>query len=667
MHHNPSWAGFTATARAAACRFMAVATLAVGLIAPIPSSAAEQPQVDPEIYKIAPLDVLEVAVYGQQQLSRTAPVRPDGRFQVAFGEVVRAAGRTPMELARLIEQRLAEYIENPRVEVYVQQGVGAYDQRIRVIGGGVDPTTVPYARGMTLVDLVSRIGGLPQRADGNDAILLRREDGVTRQIPVRLDDLIDDGDIAANRQLAPGDVIVVPEGFFAGDWQFQQGARSEVTYTDNIDLAPEGEEDDALIFRSGPTVSIRGDAARISGGIDAALLGRTETLSDEDTSPEIDVDLGATGNLEAVPDLVFVDASASVSRLLTDGGEAQSASGANVTNRETFQTYRISPYVVNRLGSFARMRTRYSATQTVSGGDAASDSLTHEGTVTLQDGRSFGQLGWTVDGLVSEEVRADATDVSRRRGRLSLTYPVFDRLEAIARAGYETFEESGDNGAAGIDRADPFWSIGLRWQPSPATSLRAEVGQRFGGETFALDAEHEVSERTLIFARYNETVSTQQGRLGSNLPRRADDLDGARSRQNPFDINDTVTTTETLEVGARTRIGSNRLGLQGVYTTQSQGIDVGEDSDEQVLGIDLSWQRPLGPDWRFDSGLNYEHRTSDLVRGTTDDMLASASVSYDGFRWISLDLRYDFSRRFADQPDDEFTENAVTFRARIDF
>ncbi|MFP3422471.1 hypothetical protein R0K19_24175, partial [Bacillus sp. SIMBA_161] len=89
--------------------------------------------------------------------------------------------------------------------------------------------------------------GLPETADGNDAYILRRtEDGGTRQVPIKLEDLEEGRSPGANRQLQPGDTIVVPESFLAGDWRVQPYAVSRITYTDNIDLAPDDQKEDAL-------------------------------------------------------------------------------------------------------------------------------------------------------------------------------------------------------------------------------------------------------------------------------------------------------------------------------------------------------------------------------------------------------------------------------------
>ena len=670
MSYSPSYGRFARSPCRRRFRLVSV-VLAAGLVLKSgPSGYAQEapsPANGEAVYRIGPLDTVEIDVFGQPELSRTAIIRPDGRVQLAFGEVLEAAGRTPEGLARAVEAVLVEYIQSPRVEVFVQNAEGAYDQRVRVVGLATQPRAVAYRDGLTALDVVTELGGLQPNADGNDAYLLRRTDGTVERIPLRLDDLTDDGDITANRRLQPGDVLVVPEGFFSGDWEVTTGARFEATYTDNVDLAPDGREDDALILRTGPTASVRGDAARARGGLNVAFLGRTELMSDNSSDPELDVDLSGTGTVEPVRDTVFVDAAASVSRLLVDGGAAQSGAQSNTTNRSTFQTYEVSPYVVNRLGELANMTTRYTATQTLGDGDNLSDSLTHRGNLSLSDGELFGPLGWGADAEASEERRDGASDVSQRSVTATLSYAVTTRLELFARGGYEWFEETAEDGTTVRDRDDPRWSVGFRYQPSPDTRISAEAGQRFGGDTFSLDASHDVSDRTSLFARYNETVSTQQGRFAANLPRRQEDLDGFDARPTRFDINNTVTTTETAEVGATTRLDLNTFRVSAFYTTQTQGIATEGDTEDEVLGVDLGWTRPISPNWRFDSDLAYEQRTTDAGGSDSDDVFASAGVTYRGFKQISIGLTYDFTKRFADRAANEYTENAITLTGRIQF
>lgn len=165
-------------------------------------------------YVIGAGDRLQINVRDNEDLSVTLPVRPDGRISVPMVRDVQAAGRTTSELADELEDELDEFIREPIVTVMVTDFVGTYADRIRVIGQAAEPQAIAYREGMTVLDAVIQVGGLTEFAAGNQAKLIRGSGDDARRIPVRLDDLVNDGAIGENRTLRPGDVLVIPESFF---------------------------------------------------------------------------------------------------------------------------------------------------------------------------------------------------------------------------------------------------------------------------------------------------------------------------------------------------------------------------------------------------------------------------------------------------------------------
>jgi polysaccharide export outer membrane protein len=180
-----------------------------------PRVSEEQRFSDPDYnYVIGPGDTMEIFVWGNQELTTTAIVRPDGKMTTRLVEDLRASGKTSTELARDIEKAYGEYVRNPVVSVIVNGFVGVPEQQVRVVGEATNPASVPYRQHMTLLDLMIDVGGLTEFADGNDAVLVRRENGSERSYGLRLDDLLKDGDISANLSLMPGDIVIVPESWF---------------------------------------------------------------------------------------------------------------------------------------------------------------------------------------------------------------------------------------------------------------------------------------------------------------------------------------------------------------------------------------------------------------------------------------------------------------------
>ncbi len=164
-------------------------------------------------YVIGPLDTVNVIVWRNPELSMAVPVRPDGRITTPLVEDIPALGRNPAELARDLEQALAKYIRDPVVTVIVTSFVGSSNEQIRIVGEAAKPQAVPYRQNMTLLDVIIVVGGLTDFADGNNAVLVRGSEQ-NKQYNVRLGDLVRRGDISANVDVRPGDVLIIPQSWF---------------------------------------------------------------------------------------------------------------------------------------------------------------------------------------------------------------------------------------------------------------------------------------------------------------------------------------------------------------------------------------------------------------------------------------------------------------------
>jgi polysaccharide export outer membrane protein len=176
---------------------------------PAPVSAAT-PQYR---YLIGPLDTVNIIVWRNPELSLAVPVRPDGRISTPLVEDLMALGRNPTDLARDIEKALAKYIRDPVVTVVVTAFQGPSSEQIRIIGEATRPQAIPYRQNMTLLDVMIQVGGLTDFADGNNAVLVRGKEG-GKQYSVRLKDLVKRGDISANVDVKPGDVLIIPQSWF---------------------------------------------------------------------------------------------------------------------------------------------------------------------------------------------------------------------------------------------------------------------------------------------------------------------------------------------------------------------------------------------------------------------------------------------------------------------
>lgn len=191
---------------------LAVAGCATSAYPPAPSAAGEK--VSANYYLIGPGDTLNVVVWRNPELSMSVPVRPDGKITTPLVEDLTASGKTPSQLARDIEKALSKYVQEPIVTVIATGFGGPYSQQIRVIGQAAKPQALQYREDMTMLDVMIAVGGITEFAAGNQASILRTVDGKQQQLSVRLNDLLKNGDISANVELRPGDVVIIPEGWF---------------------------------------------------------------------------------------------------------------------------------------------------------------------------------------------------------------------------------------------------------------------------------------------------------------------------------------------------------------------------------------------------------------------------------------------------------------------
>jgi polysaccharide export outer membrane protein len=179
--------------------------------APIQNSASPLPPPDAEPYILGPGDSLQIFVWDHPELSTTVQVLPDGRITSPLVEDLQAAGKSTTQLARDIEGVLGAFVRSPVVTVSVQGVVGETAQQIRVVGQAVAPRALQYRQGMTVLDVVIEVGGLSEFAAGNRSRIVRSVNGAQTEIRVRLDELLNEGQMDQNVRMVPGDVLFIPE------------------------------------------------------------------------------------------------------------------------------------------------------------------------------------------------------------------------------------------------------------------------------------------------------------------------------------------------------------------------------------------------------------------------------------------------------------------------
>jgi polysaccharide export outer membrane protein len=183
--------------------------------------STQAPSVNPEaqavaVYHIGVDDQLQVSVWHNPDLSVSVPVRPDGMITVPLIGDVQAGGRTPEQVAAEIKEKLQAYVRDPQVAVILTSlRSHEYLSRVRVTGAVRTPVSIPYRQGMTVLDAVLAAGGTNEFAAADDTELYRKmAGGGTKAYNVRLDKVLDRGDLSTNYPVQPGDVITVPTKVF---------------------------------------------------------------------------------------------------------------------------------------------------------------------------------------------------------------------------------------------------------------------------------------------------------------------------------------------------------------------------------------------------------------------------------------------------------------------
>lgn len=182
-------------------------------------------------YQIGAGDSINIFVWDNPDISTSIVVRPDGKITAPLVEDIIVSGKTPFQIARELEDTYKTYIIDPHVVVIVSNFQGVDAQQIRIVGqigggnssgsnssggsgGRYQGRTIPYELGMTLLDVIIRIGSIGEFADGNRASVIREINGVPTRFGVNIDNLIEDADLSENVTMLPGDILLIPEAFF---------------------------------------------------------------------------------------------------------------------------------------------------------------------------------------------------------------------------------------------------------------------------------------------------------------------------------------------------------------------------------------------------------------------------------------------------------------------
>jgi polysaccharide biosynthesis/export protein len=182
------------------------------MAAPAPLLAESRPSARaaaelPPDYRIGPEDVLQISVWKNEAISRTMPVRPDGRISLPLLNDVPVAGLTPMELRDALVKKLTEYMASPEVSVIVTE-VRSF--KVSVIGDVPKPDRYELRSAATVMDVLAMAGGPTEFASRSRIVVLRTTGQKVERIPFDYNKVASGDARQENFLLRPGDIVVVP-------------------------------------------------------------------------------------------------------------------------------------------------------------------------------------------------------------------------------------------------------------------------------------------------------------------------------------------------------------------------------------------------------------------------------------------------------------------------
>lgn len=471
------------------------------------------------------------------------------------------------------------------------------------------------------------------------------------------------------RTLAVAAALSVPVGeALAVQWEFTPRVGVRQTLTDNVDLAPSGEEDSELITELRPGFSITGTGQRVNANLDYTL--QTLFYARDDDRDDAFQRFGGSGEVEAVRDTFFIEGAVrrrqGVASLV---GPIGVDNLVGTRNRQEVTSAEVSPYLVNRFGRFAETELRYrhsrTRTEAVSGG-ATSDSYSNLGSLRIDSGSAFQRFTWGTGGRY-ERVRGEdeLSDGTFRSVDARVGWQLLRTLELSATGGYEDneFETRRDED----DLSDTFWDVGVLWVPNRRTSIEARYGERFFGNTTVLNASYRARSAVLTASRV-ETISSERDQVqlveqtipvfddptciepGVDCEPIAEIPIFTGRVVNEFFI-DTRTTAAITFTGRR-----STLTLSGFQ--RERDFEVSEREEDEVGGgLSATWR--LGPRSSVNFVSSYSRNT--ITVPDREDDLYNAALTFNRRFGESLSTfaRVRHQARDSDDPTAEYRENAI--------
>lgn len=289
------------------------------------------------------------------------------------------------------------------------------------------------------------------------------------------------------------------------DWKFTPQLEVRETYSDNVALLPDNQAQGSWVSQVSPILSLIENGPRLKLNANARFNSYAYSNSDAPNLRNNDSQYNANGQADLIDQLLYLDGSASSSRQTISAFGPIGNNGFSNNNNADLRTWRISPYLRHRFGSFAELEVRYARDSVGGGGAGYGDSMASTRSANLNGASTGGNLGWGLSYYHQDMTEQYAGQSSMESSQANLRYSLTRHFALTTTAGYDDYKYQVAVGST----SGASWTVGFDWEPSTRTSVKASLGHRYFGKTGSLDASYRARHTTVSLV-YNDQVTTSR-------------------------------------------------------------------------------------------------------------------------------------------------------------
>ncbi len=461
-------------------------------------------------------------------------------------------------------------------------------------------------------------------------------------------------------------IVGLPSIALAAQWRVNSGMNVSERYSDNDNLSATDKKSKFVTVVS-PDISLAGSGGgKVDYDVLAALSHNESSDGEDSTNPR----LSANANAELIDQVFFFDVSSVINQNLVDPFRSSGdddVSRSRSDNVTTTYSYTLSPYLVGRINSFADMELRYSYDEQWNSESDVGDSSRQAVSFNLNSGRDFAIFDWGLAGNYSKTDADDGANGQRnddelKSADLRLGYRVNRKLRLRGSVG----REWNDFDSVHSDVDGKRWDFGATWTPNKRTTIDIGYGERFFGDTPTVDISYRRKKSVFTASYVKEltdarTLRSEQGIFDVDpFGNPIDPITGDPIFAYPDDgqIVDERVSFSWSRQGKRTR-----LTWRGDHSTQQP-----QSSRDEVVFISSSLElsRSLTSKLSFDTSVDWENQENELDE-EFETWRFNMGLSRPLGSKSNVSLRYTYTDRDSDLPDDGYEENRVILNYRINF